>query len=104
MSQALRFLDEWTVSAPVAKVFDVMSDLRTYAEWGSLTYLSCEADGPPSVGRIVRVCVKGPLPFRIRFDLTLLEIDPGSRLRLKAAGDIDGEWTMRFEPRDGQVT
>jgi hypothetical protein len=104
MKKTLHFEEDFTVTARPDVLFDVMSDLRTYARWGALTYLSCETEGPPKVGQVVKVCVKGPLPFRIRFDLTVAALEAPTAITLTAAGDIDGEWKMRFEPQGPRVT
>jgi hypothetical protein len=99
---ALTFVDEWNVRAPLDAAFAVLSDLRTYAEWGGVTYRLCESDGPPALGRMVRVCIKGPLPMQLRFEATVTHLDSPSELRMTATGDFDGDWHLRLEP-DGDT-
>jgi hypothetical protein len=92
------------VSAPIERAFATISDIRTYADWGARTYLSCQSDGPPIVGRVVRVCVKGPLPFKIRFDLTVLRMKTPFEIQMAATGDIDGVWLLALKPESGRIT
>jgi len=99
---ALTFVDEWQVRAPVGAAFAVLSDLRTYADWGGVTYRSCESDGPPALGRTIRVCIKGPLPLSLRFEGTITHLESPAELRMTATGDFDGDWHLRLEP-DGDT-
>jgi hypothetical protein len=99
---ALTFVDEWNVRASADAAFAVLSDLRTYAEWGGITYRACESDGPPALGRTVRVHIKGPLPFSLRFEGTITHLEHPSEIRMTATGDFDGEWHLRLEP-DGDT-
>ena len=97
---ALTFVDEWNVRGSVTAAFAVLSDLRTYAAWGGVTYRSCETDGPPELGRGVRVCIKGPLPFQLRFEATITHLG-ASEVRMSASGDFDGDWHLSLVP-DGE--
>jgi hypothetical protein len=98
---ALTFVDEWNVRGSASAVFAVLSDLRTYSRWGGVTYRSCESDGPPAPGRVVRVCIKGPLPFQLRFDATITHLENPSEVRMAATGDFDGDWHLSLVP-DGE--
>jgi len=103
VAEPLRFVDSWTVKAPLEAVFAVLSDLRTYPAWGAAGYKSCQADGPPAVGRVIHVCVKGPLPFQIRFDAAITRLESPREVHMTATGDFDGEWSLRLEPTEGAV-
>ena len=99
---ALTFVDEWQVRAPLSAAFAVLSDLRTYAEWGGATYRSCQTDGPPALGRVVQVCIKGPLPMQLRFAATITHLESPREIRMTASGDFDGDWHLRLE-QEGDV-
>jgi hypothetical protein len=93
---AMTMVDRWSVRAPIGDVFAVLSDLRTYAEWGQPTYVSCSADGEPKIGATAELCIRGALPMQIRFRCQIVRLESPTVFELTADGDLEGRWLLRL--------
>lgn len=93
----MTMIDEWSVRAPIEAVYDVMSDLRTYTSWGKPTYVSCDAEGEPQVGRSAALCIRGALPMEITFRCEIVRLEPPNAIEIAAHGDLIGRWVLRFD-------
>jgi hypothetical protein len=100
---AMTMIDRWSVRAPIETVFEVLSDLRTYTAWGKPTYVSCDVQGEPAVGRSAELCIRGALPMAIRFRVEILRLEAPNTIEIAARGDLDGRWLLTFN-RNGPET
>jgi hypothetical protein len=96
MSAEYIFVDEWDVDAPIAQVFQALSDVRTYPLWWRPVYLSVEADGPPRIGLRSQQRFKGRLPYELTLHSEVVALDPPRRFEVRADGDLSGRgvWTL----------
>jgi hypothetical protein len=51
-------------------------------------------------GTIARCAVRAPLPYTLRFDVTLDRIEPGERVDATVRGDLDGPATLKLRPSE----
>lgn len=58
-----------------------------------------DADGL-RVGAVWSCVVQPPLPYRLRFDLTVIEVVPGQAVRVTVAGDIVGTAQLEIHARE----
>jgi uncharacterized protein YndB with AHSA1/START domain len=101
-----RFVTRWRVSAAREEVFAVLTDSRSLARWWPSVYREVEqlqpARGPDGVGKSLRLHTQGWLPYRLRWQLSVVDYDPPVRVAFEATGDFigSGVWTLS-ERSDG---
>jgi uncharacterized protein YndB with AHSA1/START domain len=103
MAHEYVFVDEWDVEAPQERVFDALSDARTYPEWWTPIYKEVEADGPPEVGRTSRQRFKGNLPYTLSTESTITRMERPNEFEVEVDGDLRGRGVWTLTPRDGKV-
>jgi len=103
MAREYVFVDEWDVDAPVESVFAALSDASTYPLWWKPVYIEVESDGPPVVGRTSRQHFKGRLPYRLKTESRITELEPPRRLAVDVHGDLSGTGVWSLTPRDHGV-
>src|SRR5437762_10499087 len=97
------FVDEWDVDAPQEKVFDALSDARTYPEWWTPIYKEVEAEGPPSVGRVSTQKFKAKLPYTLTTQSKVVALEAPDRFEVDVDGDLRGHGIWTLAPKDGKV-
>jgi uncharacterized protein YndB with AHSA1/START domain len=97
------FVDEWDVDAPQERVFDALSDARTYPEWWTPIYKEVEAEGPPSVGRVSTQKFKAKLPYTLTTQSKLVRLERPREFEVEVEGDLRGRGVWTLTPRDGKV-
>jgi hypothetical protein len=101
------FVTRWRVKALREKVFAVLTDSESLTRWWPSVYRSVQPiaspTGPGGVGKRLRLDTQGWLPYRLRWELRVVEHQPPSRLALEATGDFvgSGVWTLA---QDGSTT
>lgn len=102
-----RFVTRWRVRAPCEEVFVVLTDSESLTRWWPSVYRRVQPIAPsPSgdgVGKRVRLDTQGWLPYRLRWEVCIIEHRPPLRLALEASGDFvgSGVWTLA---QDGDAT
>ena len=102
-----RFVTHWRVEAPREEVFAVLTDSESLTRWWPSVYRSVQPIGPPpgrdGVGKRLLLDTQGWLPYRLRWELRVVEHHHPSRLALEASGDFvgSGVWTLA---QDGDAT
>ena len=81
MASEYVFVDEWDVDAPLAAVYDVVADARTYPEWWKPVYLAVEGDV-----KVTQHHFKGRLPYTLKMRAEMVRED---RPRLLGHGQRD---------------
>ena len=97
MPAAYRFLDRWTVAAPIERVYDVVGDPLGYERWWTDFVLQATGDeGEPRPGKHNELLVKAYLPYKVNFGLEVLECERPRRILSRLSKDFDGtgEWTL----------
>jgi len=95
---------EITIAASAERVWQILTDLAAYREWNPFLF---EASGRPAKGERLTVRMK-PVDGRpMTFKPTVLDAQPGRRLRwlgrLLLPGIFDGEHSFTLEPVNGGV-
>ena len=102
-----RFVTRWRVKASREEVFAVLTDSENLTRWWPSVYRGVQpvapATGPGGVGKRLLLDTQGWLPYRLRWELRVVEHQPPSRLALEASGDFvgSGVWTLA---QDGNAT
>lgn len=94
---AYRFVDRWTVSAPIDAVYDAIGDVLAYERWWTDFVIRSTGDEPPPApGKSNELLVKAYLPYRVNFVLTVVECERPRRILSTLSKDFDGtgEWTL----------
>jgi uncharacterized protein YndB with AHSA1/START domain len=97
MTREYVFVDEWDVDAPIECVFAALSDATTYPLWWKPVYIDVISSGPPAVGRVSRQHFQGRLPYKLRTDSRITELEPPHRVAVDVNGDLSGTgvWSLR---------
>lgn len=96
-----RFRTRWAVDASPEEVFDVLTDLERLTRWWPSVYRGVEeveeVGGHNGEGKRVRFHTQGWLPYRLRWELTVVRHQPPSLLAFRASGDLVGSglWLLR---------
>ena len=97
------FVDEWDVVAPHERVFEALTDTRTYPHWWTPTYREVRADGPPKVGRESQQRFKAKLPYTLETVSKIVRLESPHQLEVDVRGDLRGHGIWTLTPRAGAV-
>jgi hypothetical protein len=99
-----RFLTTWLLRAERQAAWDVLSDCLAWPEWwrGVESVAELDPGGERREGSLYRVAWRAPLvPYRVRFDFHVAEVDEPVRMAGSATGTLDGRGTWRLFESDG---
>jgi Polyketide cyclase / dehydrase and lipid transport len=96
MASEYVFVDEWDVDAPLAAVYDVVADARTYPEWWKPVYLAVEGDV-----KVTQHHFKGRLPYTLKMRAEMVREDRPRQFEVRVDGDLRGKGVWTFTPRNG---
>ncbi|CAM8391324.1 SRPBCC family protein [Citrobacter freundii] len=93
-----QFSTVWRVEASIQEVWDVFSHPDQWPEWwGSLERIVKIKKGDvQGIGALHRYTWKGALPYRLTFDINVLNILPCSLLEGQASGAVEGRGVWYF--------
>jgi Polyketide cyclase / dehydrase and lipid transport len=97
------FITTWCVKSSVEEVSEIIGDPRGLARWWPSVYLDVkvlEEGGEHGLGRVVSLYTKGWLPYTLRWEFRVTEVQPDG-FTLVAWGDFDGRGIWTFE-QDGE--
>lgn len=99
------FVTHWVLPADAGTLFDILADPLDLVRWWPAVYLDVRqlaAGDEHGVGSEFALYTKGWLPYTLRWNFRVTEVDRPSRLTLEARGDFSGTgiWTFR-EQADG---
>ena len=98
MYNEYRFVDRWFVRAPLEAVYDVVGDTLGYPDWWGDVFVSVEGDGgPPRPGRHVTIVSRGFLPYLLRWEAQVVEVDAPRRFDFSMTGDFVGSGGWAFD-------
>ncbi len=102
-----RFVTHWRLEAPREEVFAVLSDSKSLTRWWPSVYRRVHEitppHGPGGVGKRALLHTQGWLPYRLRWELLVVEYEAPSRLSIEANGDFVGTGVWTFV-QDGDAT
>jgi uncharacterized protein YndB with AHSA1/START domain len=87
------------LDADVTAVWAALTTVDAYQRWWPWLRAfeaSCLAEG-----EIWRCAVRAPLPYTLRFTVSLVEVAEPLLVRARVDGDIEGEAAVRLTPRAG---
>jgi hypothetical protein len=97
-----RFVDRWLVRAALDDAYELVGDTVGYPRWWGDVFLSVEGDdGPPRPGRHVEIVSRGSLPYRLRWEAEVVEVEAPRRFDFTMTGDFVGGGSWTFEPAEG---
>ncbi|MCP2005358.1 SRPBCC family protein [Buttiauxella ferragutiae] len=93
-----KFCTIWRVEASVSEVWDILCHPDLWPEWwGSLEQIIELKKGDiQGIGALHRYTWKGVLPYRITFDIHVLNITPFCLLEGEASGEVEGRGVWSF--------
>jgi hypothetical protein len=97
----------WRVRASAEEVFTVLTDSKSLIEWWPSVYRAVDQIAPPStpdgVGKRLGLHTQGWLPYRLHWELSVVEHQSPSHLAFETTGDFvgSGRWTLS---QDGEAT
>jgi uncharacterized protein YndB with AHSA1/START domain len=95
-----RFLTEWDVPARREEVFAILTDSKSLTRWWPSVYRVVDQISPPTrpdgVGKRLGMHTQGWLPYRLHWQLHVVEHEAPVRLAFEATGDFVGRgvWTL----------
>jgi hypothetical protein len=93
-----KFSTTWRVKASLAEVWDILCHPDLWPEWWeSLEQIvELEKGDKHGIGALHRYTWKGALPYRITFDIHVLNITPLCLLEGEASGEVEGRGVWSF--------
>lgn len=103
------FITNWRINAPIDDVYDVIANAEDLPRWWPSVYLGVNVlkEGDKSgVGKEIGLYTKGWLPYTLRWQFRVTEVQKPQRLAIEAWGDFVGRgvWTFASEGAATNVT
>ena len=80
---------------PPERLWAVVADTSDYQKWWPWLRV---LEGDLTEGTVARCEVRSPLPYSLRFTVTLAEVDPGRLVRGDIDGDLRGPARLELDP------
>lgn len=92
----------FTLAAPRAAVYEAIRDVPDWPQWwhGCERVSALAPGGSNGVGACHRIVWRSRLPYRVAIDVEVVEVQPGTLLRGRSGGDLQGQGTWRFSDAD----
>jgi hypothetical protein len=99
-SNDYQFVSHWVIEDEINDVYDVLTDVDRYPLWWPEVYLSVQQIEPGDangVGKSARLLTKGKLPYRLRWEMRVIEAHRPQQFTIQASGDFVGRgiWTLQ---------
>ena len=94
------FVTRWRLEGTRGEVADVLGDPLALPHWWPSVYLDVNEIAPPGpdgLGRRVRLCTKGWLPYTIAWEFEVVESRYPHGFTIAASGDFEGVGVWTFE-------
>lgn len=103
-SNDYHFVTRWRVEAPIEEVFRIISNATELPRWWPSVYLEVRELAPgdkKNVGKVVDLYTRGWLPYTLRWQFRVTEVDFPHGLALEAWGDFvgTGRWSFAQDGR-----
>lgn len=95
-----QFETELVLTAPMDEIFETVRHVERYHEWWPSVRRSelVTAGNEAGIGHHTSHMIRGPLGYRMRFDLKAIEIEHPRHARYLVRGDLIGTATYLLEP------
>jgi uncharacterized protein YndB with AHSA1/START domain len=98
-SSKYHFVTNWLVDATADEVYDILKQNQQLPDWWPAVYLDVkilEQGNANGVGKLVELYTKGWLPYTLRWQYRVLEVQKPHTIRIEAIGDFIGKglWTL----------
>ena len=106
MSNEYHFITHWRFEGTVADVYELIGNPFGYTRWWPTVYLDVqelEQGDANGIGRRFRFHTKGWLPYKLRWESRVTEIERPNRLVIRATGDFDGRGIWTLQQQGGAV-
>jgi len=100
-SNEYHFITKWHVAGSLEEVYDILADGPDLARWWPSVYLDVQELEPGAqdgVGRVISLFTKGWLPYTLRWQFRITEVQELVTFSLEAWGDFVGRGIWTFEP------
>jgi uncharacterized protein YndB with AHSA1/START domain len=100
-----RFVDHWSIRAPIGEVFNHIADARTYKQWWK-AYQNVRVlrDVPfPYVGGQAELLIRSPFGYQLRLDAEISESRPPYYLKTPVRGNLNGVGIWEFREEGGMT-
>jgi hypothetical protein len=91
----------WRIKAPLQDVWDALYHPDAWPNWWKnlVQIVEIEKGDALGIGALHRHTWKGVLPYRITFDIRILNIVPLQRLEGQASGEVEGigRWILSYD-------
>ncbi len=98
-SNDYHFISRWRVQSTLEEISEILSNAPDLPRWWPAVYLDVQelkpgdADG---LGRVVRLFTKGWLPYTLRWEFVVSDVNRSYGFALQARGDFVGRGVWRF--------
>lgn len=99
MPAPFAFDRSWEFAVTPEELWATVSRADDYTDWWSWLR-ECDTDGM-KVGSVARCVVQAPLPYRLRFEIVVDEVQPARLVATTVRGDLAGPARLEIE-EDGQ--
>lgn len=102
-SNDYHFITTWRVKGTIEEIFDIIASPLELVRWWPSVYLEVKelepGDPVTHVGRLIDLYTKGWLPYTLRWQFRVTEVDRPHHLALDPRGDFLGQgiWTFTQE-------
>jgi hypothetical protein len=98
-SNDYHFITRWRVESTCEEISEILDDAPGLARWWPAVYLDVKVIAPGDerrIGRQVSLYTKGWLPYTLRWQFTITEVNYPHGFRIQATGDFVGRgiWTF----------
>lgn len=95
------FETEWLITAPIEKVYELISHAESYATWwpGVVDSHLVAPGADDGVGRTASHVIRSPLGYKMRFETRAIDVDRPNRFSSVVRGDLVGSGTHYLESR-----
>jgi hypothetical protein len=98
-----RFVTVWRIEAPLEAVCEAISHSLNWPQWWRNVesveeLVSGDARG---IGSVRRYTWRGRLPYRLRFDICVVDAEPLAAVAGIASGDVEGRGRWSFSSEGG---
>ena len=98
-SNAYHFVTQWRLQGTVEEVGAIIADANGLSRWWPAVYLDVQVldvGDANGVGAVIRLYTKGWLPYTLRWQFQVTEVEHLRRLVIRAEGDFVGRgiWTF----------
>jgi len=103
MKMEFRFVTVWRIEAPLEAVCEAISHSLSWPQWWRNVerveeLVSGDARG---IGSVRRYTWRGRLPYRLRFDICVVDAEPLAAVAGVASGDVEGRGRWSFSSEGG---